>query len=256
LNAFSVDRTRLRTLVLAAALAWAAPLAAQDVPPAPTLLRVAAAADGTVLSLDSAATARAADSVFVVNAVYHFAPDTARHGVDGRMDLQAMDCGRTLLRGRTSTWFAGNLPVSTPGEQAPNAAGWQPVAEGEVSIFQAICGYLLGSFAASLPVTVEAMTLDAPPELANQDDVARTLMRSYPAGLPNPGAGGVAMIRMWITAEGRVDPASTRILWATSPSFAVAAARVPPRSRWRPARVNGQPVAAWAILPMAFHLSP
>lgn len=255
MNAFSVDHVRLRAFVLAAALAWAAPLAAQDVPRAPTLLRVAASSDGTVLSLDSAVIARAGDSVFVVNAVYHFAPDSAPPGVDGRMDLQAMDCGRTRLRGRTTTWFAGDVPASGQ-EQASNSGEWQPVAEDALPGFRAICGYLLGSFAASLPVTVEAMTLDAPPELANQDDVARTLMRSYPAGLPNPGAGGVAMIRMWITAEGRVDPASTRILWATSPSFAVAAARVPPRSRWRPARVNGHPVAAWTILPMAFHLSP
>ena len=109
---------RFRTLLLTAALAWAAPLAAQDVPRAPTLLRVTASADGTVLALDSAAIARGGDSVF--------------------------------------------------------------------------------------------------------------------------------------TAEGRADPASTRILWATSPTFAVAAAWVPPRSRWRPARVNGQPVAAWTVLPMAF----
>jgi len=47
-----------RAFVVFAALACAGPLAAQDVPRAPTLLRVAAWSDGTTqLSLDSAAIA-------------------------------------------------------------------------------------------------------------------------------------------------------------------------------------------------------
>jgi TonB family protein len=246
-----------RALALIAALACAAPLAAQEAPPGPTLLRVAASTDGTLLSLDSAVIARTGDSVFVVNAVYHFPPDPSHRGADGEMELQAMDCARARYRGRASTYFSGDVPVPVAGDTVPGSPReWRTVGEDELPIFQAICGYLLGSFAASLPVTVEAMDLDDPPELTNGAEVWQALARAYPRRLRDARVGGAAMARMRITAEGSVDPATVRVLWATRPEFGAAALQVAQRMRWRPATVEGRPVAAWTLLPVTYGIDP
>jgi len=239
--------------VLVGALACAAPLAAQDATPRPTLLRVAAGSDGTVLALDSAAIARTGDSTFVVNAVYHFPADTAR-GFDGKMELQALDCARTRTRDGSSTWFAGDTPVPLQYDTARRGGRWRPVEEAELPIFRAICEHLLGSFAASLPVTVEAMTLDEPPKATNGLEAAMALARGYPRGMRDAGVGGAAMLRLRIGEDGRLDPASLRALWASRPAFAQAALSVARRIRWTPAQVDGHPAAAWALLPIAFYL--
>jgi len=243
----------LALLAAAPAPACAGPLAAQDVPRAPTLLRVAASSDGTtLLSLDSAAIARTGDSTFVVNAVYHFPPDSARYGADGKMEMEAMDCGRTRTRGAAGSWFAGDVPVPVQDETPPGPRAWRPVSEDELPVFQAICGVLLGSFAASLPITVEAMDLDAPPELANGGEVGEALARGYPRALRNAQVGGAVLMRVRITAEGRADPAAVRVLWATRPAFAPAAVQVVQRMRWRPAIVDSRPADAWALLPVTY----
>jgi len=242
-----------RASVIFAALACAAPLAAQEAPRGPTLLRVAASSGGIELSLDSATIARAGDSTFVVIAAYHFAPDSTRRGADGRLEIQALDCARTRSLGRWSTYFAGNVPLPVEDEEAlGRPRGWQPVEAGQLAAFQAICGYLLGSFAASLPVTVEATALEAGPELANGAEAARTLARAYPRRLRDAEVSGMVMMRMQVTAEGRADPATVKVLWATLPEFTTAALQVVQRMRWRPATVDGRAVPAWVTLPVTF----
>lgn len=244
-----------RLPILAAALVCAAPLAAQDVP-RPTLLRVSEDANGGTLALDSAVTARTGDSTFVVNAVYHFPADSTRR-FDGAMDQQVLDCGRARTRGHAWTYYAGDAPVPVPPDTAGRGGSWRPVADAELPVFQAICGYLLGSFAASLPVTVEAMDLDAPPRPANLEEAVMAMARAYPPSMRAVGvASGVAMLRMRVTEEGRLDPASLRALWASRPAFGQAALSVARRIRWTPARVDGRPTAAWVLLPLAFFEQP
>jgi len=243
-----------RALALLAALACAAPLAAQEASRGPTLLRVAASSGGIVLSLDSAAIARAGDSIFVVNAVYHFPPDTARRGADGKMEMQALDCGRTRSRGWGGTYFAGSVALPIVDDTSTGPHAWVPVDDRELPVFQAICGTLLGSFAASLPVTAEAMALEAGPEVANRDEVSQALSRAYPRLLRDAGVSGTVMVRLQVTAEGRTDPATVRVLWAARPQLAAAALQVVQRIRWRPATVEGRPVAAWGTLPVNFSL--
>jgi len=241
-----------RALALLAALACATPLAAQEAPRGPTLLRVAAPS-GIELSLDSATIARAGDSVFVAIAAYRFPPDSTRRGADGKMEIQALDCARTRSLGRWSTWFAGNLPLPVEDEAAlSRPRGWQPVEAGELPVFQALCGTLLGSFAASLPVTVEATALEAGPELTNGAEVARTLARVYPRPLRDAEVSGIVMMRLQVTAAGRADPATVKVLWATHPQFTAAALQVVQRMRWRPATVEGRAAPAWITLPVTF----
>ena len=57
-------------MMVAAALACAAPLAAQGLQPGPHLMRVAASSGGVVFSADSITVARRGDSTFVADTVY------------------------------------------------------------------------------------------------------------------------------------------------------------------------------------------
>jgi TonB family protein len=241
-----------RFLLLCGLLPCAAPLAAQE----PRLLRVAASSGGVVLSLDSAAIARTGDSTFVVDAVYQFPADTAQHvAADRQVETQEMDCGRTRLRGRVTALYTGGgvpLPVS-PGDAGP--AEWQPVGADELPIFQAICGYLLGSFAMSLPVTLENGSVERPALLVNGDVVAHTLERTYPRELAVRGIGGTVLVRLRITAEGEVVPGSVRVLWATRAEFAAPALAMAARMRFRPARTDGHAAEVWATMPLNFGMT-
>jgi TonB family protein len=225
----------------------AADPAARAVPRGPTLLRVATLPDGVALSLDSAAVARTGDSTFVVATVYQ------RGGrADGRVESLAMDCAGTRVRGRHTLYYGGDVARSAMEPGAPR--GWQPVAEGERPVFQALCGYLLGSFAASLPVTLEAVAAEEEPELSNRFEVAQLLSRAYPRRLRDAGTGGSVLLRLLITADGRVAPAEARVLWATRHEFAAAALFVARQMRFTPARTGGRGVASWVTLPMSFSI--
>jgi TonB family protein len=237
-------------LVLFAALACAAPLAAQT---EQRLLRIAASSDGTVLSLDSASLARTGDSTFVVDAVYLLPADSTRQvAADRQVESQEMDCARTRFRGRATTYYLGGTPVPVADETRVPPSAWQPVGDDELPIFQAICGYLLGSFAASLPVTLEAGSVDRPPELVNRAEATMALSHAYPPAMRDARLGGTVRLRFLITAEGRVDPATARVLWASRPEFGAAGLQVLQRMRFRPARHHGAGVAVWATVPMTF----
>jgi TonB family protein len=241
--------------VLFAALACAAPLAAQGVPAEPHLLRIAASSDGTVLSLDSASLARTGDSTFVVDAVYQLPADSTRQtAADRQIESQEMDCGRMRFRGRETLYFLAGTPVPVAEETRVPPSAWQPVGDDELPIFQAICGYLLGSFAATMPVTLETGGVDHPPELANRAEIAHALSQEYPRALREARLGGTVRMRFRITAEGQVDSASVRVLWASRAEFGDAAVRVLERMRFRPARHHGAAVAVWGMIPVRFEI--
>jgi len=242
-------------LVLLAALACAGPLAAQDIPREPRLLRIAASSDGTVLSLDSTSLARTGDSTFVVDAVYQLPADTTRQvAADRQIESQEIDCGRTRFRGRETTYFLAGTPVPVAEETRVPPSAWQPVGDDELPIFQAICGYLLGSFAATMPVTLETGSVDHAPELSNRAEIGRALSQEYPPALRDARLGGTVRLRFRVTAEGRVDSASVRVLWASRPEFGEAAVRVLERMRFRPARHHGAAVAVWGMIPVRFEV--
>jgi len=238
----------MRTLIVLPLLLAASPLAAQG-----RLLQVASSSGGVVLSLDSAAIARTGDSTFVVDAVYQFPADSAQNvAADRQVETQEMDCGRSRVRGRVTAFYAGEtvpVPVSQ-GEAQP--AEWQPVGDDELPIFQAICGFLLGSFATSLPVTLENASADRQALLVNGDLVAHTLERTYPRELALQGIGGTVLVRLQITAEGEVVPGTPRVLWATRAEFAAPALAMAARMRFRPARKDGHDAAVWATMPLSF----
>lgn len=239
-----------RIPVLLAVLACASPLAAQGVPHEARLLRVASSPGGIVLSVDSFSIGRTADSTFLVNAVYQFPVDPEGRAPDRREESQEMDCGRTRLRGRHTAYFRGDAPRAVATDPSVPSEEWEPVGAAELPLFQVICEFLLGGFAARLPVV---RALDRTPELANPDEVSRALSRAYPPLLRDAGQGGSVELRFRVLADGTVDPATVVVMSSTHPGFDAAARRVALTMRFHPARLDGAPVRAWVVIPVTFY---
>jgi hypothetical protein len=180
----------LRSSVLAVVLACAAvPLRAQDAPPpTPGLLRVAAAPDGTVLSIDSATISRQGEATYWISAVYQYGPDLARqYGFDRMVEMEAVDCAGNRERPYAKQVSRGGVII--PAEDRGTTHGeWTPVADAELPLLQAICGTLQQSFAASLPVEYELDAVETQPSLANAAEVQHSMAHEYPRALRDAGA--------------------------------------------------------------------
>jgi TonB family protein len=161
--------------------------------------------------------------------------------------MQEMDCARTRLRGRTTSYYLGDAPQPVAAERSEPRVEWQPVGDDERPLFQAICGFLLGGFAARLPLFV----MEAP-DLVNTDEVKRALSRAYPPLLRDSGQSGEVVLSFRVLENGTVDPATVEVVSATNAGFAAAARRVALTMRFRPALLNGTPVPCWSVVPVNF----
>lgn len=93
-------------------------------------------------------------------------------------------------------------------------------------------------------------TVEVQPTLANRPEVARLLVRNYPRILADAGVAGRTVVELIIEADGRVRPGSARIVSSTNDQFADATLRLVERLRFRPAKVNDQPVPVLAQIPI------
>ena len=97
---------------------------------------------------------------------------------------------------------------------------------------------------------VEAEALSESPAVQNRREVQRALERLYPATLRDAGVAGRAVLQFIVNTDGRVDPASIRVVSATHEQFGDASRRAVERFRFRPARINGTPVRVLISLPI------
>jgi TonB family protein len=234
---------------LLAALACAGPLAAQQAPRERRLLPVLST-ESIVLSLDSAAVHRTGDSTFLVTSVYQFPADTALAGADRREDVQEMDCVNARLRYRTTRYYASTAAEPVRPAHGTGSPTWAAPAGDELPLFHAICDYLTSGWPARLPKMVEEQ-----PRIVNAPAVQRALTREYPSELRQMGLTGQVMLRFRVRTDGTVEPASMEVVSATDTRFGEAARRVALTMRFRPARLDRQPVAVWVTLPVNFNLS-
>ena len=100
-------------------------------------------------------------------------------------------------------------------------------------------------------VTAQQPDSIVPPRLLNAGDVKRTLDDAFPPELRRNGVGGVARMKLFISAEGTRDtvrlPVSTGLL-----SLDAAAYQTAREARFSPATRNGVPVGAWVDLDVRF----
>lgn len=88
------------------------------------------------------------------------------------------------------------------------------------------------------------------PAVQNPREAQRALERLYPAVLRDAGVSGEATLQFIVGTDGRVEPASIRVVSATHDQFGEASRRAVERFRFRPAKVNGTPVRVLISLPI------
>ncbi|HET7463686.1 MAG TPA: energy transducer TonB [Longimicrobium sp.] len=105
---------------------------------------------------------------------------------------------------------------------------------------------------AQTPRAYELADVEEQPELRNRSAMPGLVSRYYPREMRRRRDTGVATVRFLILREGTVDSTNVVVQSAPDEELGEAAARVVQRMRFKPARVRGQPVPVWVMLPIAF----
>lgn len=98
--------------------------------------------------------------------------------------------------------------------------------------------------------------VDQLPQLSNTRDAQRLLERAYPPTLRDAGVTGRTTVVLVIDKNGQVQPGSVEVRETTNDAFRDAAVRAAERFRFRPARLNGQPVSVIISLPIDWQIAP
>ena len=97
---------------------------------------------------------------------------------------------------------------------------------------------------------LDARAVEELPEVRNRREMVNLLERTYPGTLRDAGVEGRVVVQFVVDTEGRVEPESIRIVSSTHAAFEAPSRRAAERMRFRPARVNGQPVRVMISLPV------
>jgi protein TonB len=94
------------------------------------------------------------------------------------------------------------------------------------------------------------------PQLLNPREAQRILERVYPPTLRDAGVTGHTTVQLVINRSGAVEPGSVTVQETTHDAFRDAAVRAAERFRFRPAKVNGQPVTVRISIPIEWTITP
>jgi TonB family protein len=111
---------------------------------------------------------------------------------------------------------------------------------------------ILASGSTSARAQAEREGPDTQPVLLNRRELPRFTTGAYPDELRARRVAGAAHLRMKVLPDGTVDSTSISISSATDPAFGPAGVKVVRQLRFRPATIEGIPVAVWVDFPVAF----
>jgi TonB family protein len=98
--------------------------------------------------------------------------------------------------------------------------------------------------------------VDQLPQLANPREAQRMLERVYPGMLRDAGVTGHTTVLLVIDKTGAVEPGSVTVQESTHDAFRDAAVRAAEHFRFRPARLQGEPVSVIISLPIEWQIRP
>ena len=97
--------------------------------------------------------------------------------------------------------------------------------------------------------------VDQLPQLASPRDAQRMLERVYPPHLRDAGVSGHTTVVLVIDKNGAVEPGSVTVRETSNDAFRDAAVRAAERFRFRPAKLNGQPVSVIISIPIDWQIA-
>lgn len=100
--------------------------------------------------------------------------------------------------------------------------------------------------------TYTANAVDRVAELRNRGDVATTMRRLYPSHLRDAGVGGRVVAQFVVTADGRVESGSIRIISAAHPQLGEQTRRAVADFRFRPAQKGNRNVRQLVQMPIVW----
>jgi protein TonB len=110
-----------------------------------------------------------------------------------------------------------------------------------------------GLAAEDTTAALEEREVEDAPELLFRDQVGRDIVREYPESLRQSGVEGTVVLRMRVNVRGGTN--SVSIARSSGyPQLDEAARGVARRMRFKPAQLNGGPVASWVTLPVDFRI--
>ena len=102
--------------------------------------------------------------------------------------------------------------------------------------------------------TYTANAVDRVAELRNRSDVATAMRRLYPSHLRDAGVGGRVVVTFVVTADGRVEAGSIRVVSAPHPDLAEQTRRAVADFRFRPAQKGNQSVRQLVTMPVVWEV--
>ena len=105
-------------------------------------------------------------------------------------------------------------------------------------------------------VPLPASAVEQLPQLLNPREAQRMLERVYPGLLRDAGVTGHTTVLLVIDRDGMVEPGSVTVQETSHDAFRAAAVRAAERFRFRPAKVNGQPVPVRISIPIEWTIAP
>ena len=95
-----------------------------------------------------------------------------------------------------------------------------------------------------------ATEVTTPASIKNKSAAASAIERNYPSALQR--LGGKVQLQFVVQEDGRVDPASVKVLVATVGALGEAATKAVQSIQFKPAEVDGQPVASIVAFPVVY----
>lgn len=102
--------------------------------------------------------------------------------------------------------------------------------------------------------TFSSNLVDRQAELSNRKELVRVLERLYPSSMREQRVEGTVQVEFVVTAEGRVDMSTVKIVSSTNDLFAEAAKRALQEFRFRPARKGEHNVRMLTVIPLVWNM--
>lgn len=99
---------------------------------------------------------------------------------------------------------------------------------------------------------VGSLDYDARPEIRNRGQLPGILSRYYPRMLADAGIEGQTVLQFVILPDGKVDPASIKVINSSHEQFADASVKAVEKFRFSPGKYKGQPVRVMIQIPITW----